>query len=188
MTLYELLESTGWHDTKAALLWIYPDTAGDLNDYRLVLAKLRKLVPVESNMRIVVRETPGNGPNDESSVEVVGRNGQLNRDQDDFRHLQVDEDSGYANSETDFSLSFEPWGHWLGMRVDADTLSKLTAPQIVAHCLWDMTFHGFEQWQVQDAMDEIRRRKEEIDAMTEEERRQKLISLEEVMRELKSAD
>ncbi len=184
MTLFELLESGGWPDTKAILLWSYPDVAESLDDYRLVLAKLRKLAPIESNMRIILRQTIREGLDDEPFVEVVGRNGQLNRDQCDFKCFQDSVDAEYANAETDFSLSLEPWEQWLGMRIDAGTLDEFAAPQIVAYCLWDMTFHGFEQWQVQETMDEIKRRVDEIDAMTEEEREGKLIPMEEVMRKL----
>lgn len=188
MTLFELLESVRWPDTKAFLLWSYPDVAGFLDDYRLVLAKLRKSVPIESNMRIILNETNREGLDDEPFIEVVGRNGQLNRDQCDFKYFQDAVDTEYANSETDFSLSLVPWEQWLGMQIDIGTLDKFSAPQIVAYCLWDMTFHGFEQWQVQETMDEIKRRVDEIDAMTEEERKEKLIPMEEVMRKLESAE
>ena len=188
MTFLELLESVGWPETKAILLWSHPEVAESLDDYRLVLAKLRKLVPIESNMRIILRQTVREGLDDEPFIEVVGRNGQLNRDQCDFKYFQDSVDAEYANAETDFSLSLEPWEHWLGMRIDAGTVDEFAAPQIAAHCLWDLTFHGFEQWQVQETMDEIKRRVDEIDAMTEEERKEKLIPMEEVMRKLESPE
>ena len=188
MTFLELLESVGWPETKAILLWSHPEVAESLDDYRLVLAKLRKLVPIEGNMRILLKETIREGPDDEPFIEVVGRNGQLNRDQCDFKYFQDSVDAEYANAETDFSLSLEPWEHWLGMRIDAGTVDEFAAPQIAAHCLWDLTFHGFEQWQVQETMDEIKRRVDEIDAMTEEERKEKLIPMEEVMRKLESPE
>jgi hypothetical protein len=182
MTLSELLESATWAETKAALLWSYPDAARSLEGYRCTLGKLRALAPFESNMRIILKEAFEEGLNDQPSIEVVGRNGQLNRDQADFRHLSYSVDSEYATSETDFCLSFEPWKYWLGMRIDAGTLSRFTPPQIAAHCLWDMTFHGFEQWQVKEVMEEINRRADEVAAMSEEERKRNLIPMEEVVR------
>lgn len=187
MKLSDLVQSIGWPEIKASLLWSYPDEAQFLGGYRLVLAQLRKLVPIESEMRIFLRETSREGVDEKPFIEVIGRNGQLNRDQPGFKYFEDPVDSMYANSETDFSLSFEPWEHWLGMQIDSATLAEYTAPGIVAHCLWDMTFHGFEQWQIQETRDEIKRRVDEIDAMTEEERKEKLIPLEEAMKELESS-
>jgi len=34
---------------------------------------------------------------------------------------------------------------WLGFYIDEDTLAKLSHPNIIAHCLVEMTFFGFEQ-------------------------------------------
>jgi hypothetical protein len=77
--------------------------------------------------------------------------------------LQDSVDTECANSETDFSLSLEPWQHLMGMRSDPGTVDKFELLQIVANCLWEMTFHGFEQWQVQGTKDESKRRVDEID-------------------------
>ena len=61
------------------------------------------------------------------------------------------------------------------MQIDGSTLEKFTASHIAAHCIWDMTFHGFEQWQIQETLYELKRRIEEIESMTEEERDKFLI-------------
>jgi|GEM_PF-1254471 len=34
---------------------------------------------------------------------------------------------------------------WLGFYIDEGTLTKLSPPNIIAHCLMEMTFFGFEQ-------------------------------------------
>jgi hypothetical protein len=34
---------------------------------------------------------------------------------------------------------------WLGFYIDEDTLAKLSYPNIIAHCLMEMTFFGFKQ-------------------------------------------
>ncbi len=186
MTLAQTLKLIGWPAAKAALLWSYPDVAESISSYKLVLANLRQLVPEESKMRIVLRETYREGIDDEPFIEVVGRNGDLNRDQPDFKYSKGAVDADYANSETDYSLSMEPWERWLGMEIDPSALEKFSVPQIIAHCVWEMTFHGFEQWQVKETLDEIRRRAAEIDAMSEDERREKLIPMEDVMKKFDS--
>lgn len=113
--------------------------------------------------------------NDEPFIEVVGRNGALNLEQADFQHFQNKVNDEYANAETNFSITFHPWEKWLGMQIDGSTLEKFTASHIAAHCIWDMTFHGFEQWQIQETLYELKRRIEEIESMTEEERDKFLI-------------
>ncbi|TAM48214.1 MAG: hypothetical protein EPN55_00570 [Gammaproteobacteria bacterium] len=70
------------------------------------------------------------------------------------------------------------------MDIDPQTLRDYTPAQIMAHCLWEMTFHGFEQSEIQAERDEIKRRVEELDSMTEEERRKRLIPWEQVKKDL----
>jgi hypothetical protein len=112
MRFCDLVKSLRWPDVKASLLWSYADAAESLDGYQLVWAKLRTLVPVQSNMRIIVKESFQEGLDDKPIVDVVGRNGELNRDQSDFQNFSNPIDSEYANSETEFSLSFRPWEQW----------------------------------------------------------------------------
>lgn len=184
MNFAELLKSVTWPDVKAALFWSYPDVAEFLEDYRLALAKLKQLQPVASSMRIIVKKPYRPGFDEEPFIEVIGRNGQLNREQVDFQYFQDKDD--YANAETDFSISFHRREEWLGMEIDAASLDHFTASQITAHCIWDMTFHGFEQSEVQETLDEIKRRYDEIKSMTDEEKEKRLIPADEVMKNLRS--
>jgi hypothetical protein len=115
---------------------------------------------------------------------VVGRNGTLNRDLEDFRYLGTTADSTYALSEAEYAIELEPWSAWLGMKIDPDTLAKYSESEIVAHCLWEMTCFGFEETAIGAQRDELQRRVDEIDAMTEEERKEKLIPADEVLEKI----
>ncbi len=42
-------------------------------------------------------------------------------------------------------LDLSPWDAWLALRVPQPLLDKMTAAEIVAHCVWEMTFYGFTQ-------------------------------------------
>lgn len=79
MIFAELLGSVGWPDIKAALLQCFPDAARSLESCRLMQEELRQLVPEESDMRIMVKESFTEGIDDEPYNEVVGRNGRLTR-------------------------------------------------------------------------------------------------------------
>ena len=72
MNFAELLRSVTWSDVKAALFWSYPDVAELLEDYRLVLAKLKQLQPVASSVRIIVKKTYRPGFDEGPFIEVIG--------------------------------------------------------------------------------------------------------------------
>jgi len=123
---------------------------------------------------------------DKPFQEVIGMNGTLNRDQDDFGNCGKAADSPFALEETAFALTLEPWEEWLGMEIDSDTLNEHAAAQIVANCLWEMTFHGFSQTQICEEREELQRRVAELDAMTKEERQKNLMPAEKLFQELKA--
>ncbi len=186
MKLSELIAAVGWADVKASLLWNHPGAKNAIEGYRRAFSFLRKLDAVASNMRLVVRKTFREGLDEAPFIEVSGRDGTLNRDQADFKYLGQSADPEYANAETDYSLALEPWERWLGMDIDPATRATYAEPQIVAHCLWEMTFHGFEPSQIQTERDELRRRIDELETMTEEEKKERLISWEQVLKELEN--
>ena len=184
MRLSKLLRSLGWYEVKASLIWSYPDTNESIDGYKQVFAELCELVPVEPKMRIIIQETFREALDEEPFTEVIGRNGTLNRDQEDYKHLEASVGPVYSNSETDFSLSLESWEQWLGMEIDSGSLENYTKLEIAAHCIWDMTFHGFEQLQIREEKEELKRRVDELNSMTEQEKNEKLIPMEQMMKKL----
>lgn len=177
MTFAELLNQISWPTLKAALLRCYPDEKESLERYRLLYGKLKAFDPEPTTMRIIVKDA---GP----YMDVLGRNGERNRDQPDFEHFRHEAEPGWADQETDWSLCLNPWAEWLGMTVDSVTLGSIPHPQIAAHCLYEMTFHGLEEDEVKRVGEEIKRRVDELDAMTPEEREKYLVPHEEVMKRL----
>jgi hypothetical protein len=182
MTFAELLDEISWSELRGALLWCYPDERQSLEGYRVLYGKLKGITPEPSNMRIVVEETYRPKIDDQPFWDVTGRNGDRNRDQADFEHIRITAEPGWADEETNFSLSFHRWAEWLGMSIDTSTLENLALPQIAAHCMSDMTLHGFEEADAQSVLEELKERASELDAMTPEQRAKALIPLEEVTR------
>ena len=68
------------------------------------------------------------------------------------------------------------------MEIDATTYRHYPPAEILAHCLWEMTFVGFDQETILGEKQAIIKRVEEIDSMTAEERKDKLIPLDEEMK------
>ncbi len=46
-----------------------------------------------------------------------------------------------------WGTSFQPWSDWAGVEVRSEKLSKA---EVIAHCLWEMTFSGFTEEKVQE--------------------------------------
>jgi hypothetical protein len=184
-TLAELTATTKWTEITAALAWLYPDERPRLEEYRRVFRELRALRPEAGAMRIAIECAPRLEPDDEPALEVIGRDGTCNRDLEEFAHWDEHARAEHGATQTTWSLSFHPWCAWLGMTIEPATLEAHSPAHVVAHCLHDMTFHGFCEASIQDAHDELFRRVAEVDAMSEEERAEKLIPFEEVMAELR---
>lgn len=184
MKFAELIATVTWTDVRDQLLSNYPEVKGSIKKYGSVFMELKKLKPVKSGMRIIIQETFREEIDESPFTEVTGRDGTLNKDLKDFKYSGKSIDSDYANSETDYALELTPWEKWLGMEIDTGTLKKYMPTQIVAHCLWEMTFLGFDQSQIRKERDELKRRIDELDAMTEEEKEKYLIPWEEVKKDL----
>lgn len=184
MKLKELVANTDWNEVKLSLLQSYPDAERSLAGFERVFDELLSLTPRRTRMRICLEEVFREGIDEEPYIEVFGKDGTLNKNLPDFRHFSKTASKDLANSETSFALDLVPWEEWLGMELDPATLEAYSGFDIIAHCLWEMTFFGFDQETIREQREELKRRARELDNMTEEERKQKLIPLEQVRKEL----
>jgi hypothetical protein len=56
-----------------------------------------------------------------------------------------------------------PWDEWLALRVPQSLLDKMTAAEIIAHCVWEVTFYGFTQEKIAAFRAELECSVKEID-------------------------
>ena len=108
MHLSHLVSAADWIDVERSLLEQYPDARESAEPYRETFVHLRRLPPIATTMRICLRTTFRPGLDDEPFLEVVGRNGALNRDSEDFSYLGKAEDSAYALSEAELFMVTKP--------------------------------------------------------------------------------
>jgi hypothetical protein len=85
-----------------------------------------------------------------------------------------------AGDSEHYGFDLSPWEEWLAVRVPAALEAAIPAPEIVAHCIWEMTFYGFTQERVAETRAELERRAREID-----EGKVVAIPMEEVMARLR---
>lgn len=185
MTFAELISKVTWAELKAALVWLFPEEIDSLPGYKKLYLKLRRMKPEPSSMRIAIECWPVSGECEDQTPQVHGRDGSLNRDQADFQYWADRATPEYAAAETVWSLCMQPWPEWLGMSVEPESLTKYSSAQAVAFCLNEMTFHGFDEADIREVSEELKRQVDEIDAMTKEEKAEKLIPAEQVFAEMR---
>ena len=161
-TLQDLLGRLEWPAVEAALLECYPREAAQVDGYRVVYERLLSLH--ETPCRLVLRVEPQKD-DDEEWLDVSGEDGTLRDDGEPER----------------FALEFTPWAEWLGVVVPEDLLREYGGAEVVAHCLYEMTFVAFDEETIQAEREELSREARELRQMTPEGREKHLIPWEEVM-------
>jgi hypothetical protein len=184
MKFKELFSNIEWKDIEESLLKNYPDASGNIASYKNVFIDLFSLEPAETNFRIYLKKVFDKDFDDEPHVEVFGKDGTLNKEIDDFKYMGERTDSVAANSEVEYALELSDWEEWLGMEIDEKTAQNYSISEIAAHCLWEMAFFGYDKTAVQEQRDALNKRVKEINSMSDEERKEKLIPSEKIKENL----
>ena len=172
MIFNDLIKSHSWLSIEMTLLNLYPDQEDLIEEYRRVFNKLQVLKSDNSEMLIVLTEyesdtTDGN----QTSLTYVDVSG---------RKLFAEINS---ISES-YAIEFVIWEEWLGMELAPETLEKFSELEIIAHCLFEMTFCGYEQEEIQEQLNSINNIVDEYKGLTAEEKQEQTISLEELKKKL----
>jgi hypothetical protein len=113
MTLKELVHSCSFEDLLPALLELVSDNKNSIPDFKIVFDTLRHTEPKSTPIKIWI-----------AYDEYI--------------------DVGCIDPEYDHNCGFcYPWDESLGMEVILEEGVQLSTPEIVAHCIWEMTFYGF---------------------------------------------
>ena len=165
MTFAELIKSNAWLSVKMVLTKLHPDQEEFMDDYQRVFNQLQVLSPLPSSVTIdveLVHDTYDNT----HYVDVSG-----------YYTNPADRTDEYTNS---LAIEYTPWNEWLGMLIDKNSFKNFSELEIIAHCLNEMTYAGFEQEDIQSEMDRIKGIKEEYDNLTTEEKKKRTISFEDL--------
>jgi hypothetical protein len=123
-------------------MWDYLLTQYDNHDtddmkmaYHKVFENLKTIEPVKTDMKIIIRHT----------------------ENESYTGWCTD---GISDGET-YALDFTAWNEWLGMEIDEETMKTLKLYEIAAHCLWEMTYVGYDE-------DVIGKKRNEVNASVNE--------------------
>jgi len=166
MTVAELFRSVSWPSVKDAFARLYPpDEDLGLTECELcpelegVFAEVRDndCAPDESGMTVYVRFIPASEFSDEY-YDVSGR---------------------LPGDDAFYGLDFSSFSQWASYLVAEETLAALPPEEIAAHILWEMTFHGFSDEEIEKQRKKVENALEDVESGKAE-----LIPLEEVLKGL----
>lgn len=130
-TFYELLKETGEEEVISSLKTHYKSSVNDLDGYRDLMHELLGRKPVFSKYQISISH--------------------VNTDDEEYEHVC----GVIPGDEQTYGIEFNSREEWIGMHLTEDTLKNYSAEDIIAHCLWEMTFFGFTDSQVQKKKDDL---------------------------------
>ena len=167
MKLGDLIKSNNWLSVQITLLQIYPDQLNMLDEYQGVFEKLKILDPTNYDLDIVL-ETYDCDSNFESTqntyVDVSGRK-------------KIPDPDAITDG---YALEFLEWDKWLGMDLAEETIQHFSELEIIAHCLYEMTFVDFEEEAIQYQLKSLNDTIEEYKNLTDEEKNQKTTSFDDL--------
>jgi hypothetical protein len=171
MKLNDLIKSIHWPSVELTLLRLYPDQETMVDEYRYVFEKLKFLEPEDYNMSILLTEYDCE-LDDKSEIKT-------------YIDVSVRKKETAPNSLTDsYAIEFVEWKKWLGMDLAQETIKNFSDLEIIAHCLYEMTFIGYNEEEIKEQFDRMNDRVEEYKNLTEEEKKEKTITLDELKRRL----
>ena len=132
MILKEVIDKTDFSNVWMYLTSIYDDLDDDRSKsaYNSVFEELKNIKPIKSKMKIIIKYVQD----------------------DNYIGWTVD---GIEDDVT-YALDFTPRNVLAGMEIDVKTLDILKLHEIVAHCLWEMTFYSFDEEEIQAKSAELK--------------------------------
>ena len=123
MILKDFVTKFDWIEIKPRFLALYPDCISSIDNFKRSYFELKTLNPEENLEQMIIH------------IQLV--------DNGIDRYHDV---SGFQpNHSQTYGLEFEKWEKWLGMGFTIDTIRNYTPIDILIHCLWEMTFFGYDQ-------------------------------------------
>lgn len=139
MKLKEIITTLNWEAVRKVFLRNYPSQKKTIIGYEIVYKKLRAKASTISTMELFCDKGEAILKGDNQFHDVYGIDGTKRND----------------GELEKFSLSLTPWSQWLGSSLSEKILNNFTKEEIISHCLFDMTFHGFSEAEIKKVKKEL---------------------------------
>jgi hypothetical protein len=138
LKLKDIFETADFAEVWDALIECYPDQEEAYYDYAEMFDQLMEMEPSANPSGILIRvECCADEEDGEQFYDVFGMQ---------------------AGRLEQYALELVPWEDWLGFGLTLDTVERMSDPEIIAHCLYEMSFLSFDQNEIADIYDEMVRR------------------------------
>ena len=149
VTLGQLLAQVDWPEIKAALCNQMGVEPAAISSHQKVYEHILSLPACPSGFALVIARQEDGG--NDGSIEVSARWARpVSEAPTEIRQALLDE-----GRDTCFGFELESWQNWLGLLVGQDTLGAFTQAEIVAACVWEMSYVAFEEETIQHLADYI---------------------------------
>ena len=155
MILKDLVKEIPFEEVKERLYVLYPGYMNSIKGYEKVYKLLLKKRPTKSTT-------------------IIGIDWVKDEDADGGGYWDVHGEE--PNDDTKWALDLNSFSKWLGFTIGPEVPLRKNKATLLAHILWEMTFHGFSDKEVQKltrylkrTMKSIKEGKEEFREITEED-------------------
>ncbi len=135
MTIRDLLKITSFDEVKEKIFLHYGDN--NLSKYGQLYNELKNISPVNDLKENVYIYITAYIENEEEDIPVKEFN------EDDIS-LYYDVSAYESYDKTVYSIASSSYSNLVEYNIDNSTLKLYSYPTILAHCLWEVTFYGFE--------------------------------------------
>lgn len=135
MILKDLVDRNEWLSIALVFDKLYPDFVDSLEEHEQVFLTLKQLDAQPSSMMIKLTDY-------QTYIDISGLK---------------------KNQEESYAIEFRPWSEWLGMQLFPENLLEFTELEILAHCLFEMSYFGFNEGEIQDQIQQIEKLKQDYD-------------------------
>ena len=135
--LSDLLKETDFESVFSSLCKWFNDQEPNKSGYKKVFDEISKMTPKKHKLSDIfislekVIEEDGEEWIDVHGVNVIG------------------------TDKTTYAIEFYPWDTWISLFVTKDTLDTFSKEEIVAGCLYEMTFFGYEEEDVREQEEKL---------------------------------
>lgn len=134
-TLYNLLRLVDFESVFSRLIFWFSDQEKSKDAYKTVFDNLLRMSQNKHNLNDLFIKIETDKDLDCEYMDVYGVK--------------------YNKSNIRYGLSFMSWSDWITMFIDNDTINSFSNEDIVAGCLYEMTFFGFSEEKVLDKRDKM---------------------------------
>ena len=153
VTLKDILSDVQFEQVMIDIVDRFPNQRKCFNHYKEAFNELCKMKPVSSDMTLIIEM--------QHNEDVEG---------EEYEHLYFRRE----NDDTPYGGVDKPWAEWLGSKIGDDILKSFSKTLIVALSLFEMTYFGWSEEQVQMRFKEMEEDAANGEPMSMEELKQLL--------------